>query len=99
MPEKPDHLARLKELSTASEIAGMSSAERQDLIKDRAALNWLLDSHARLLAAAKAWQDYFDELDAAGCDANDPLTTERRKFHGKRIAATRAAIDFAEPKP
>lgn len=57
--------------------------------------NRLIVNAPQLLAALQAWANYFDELDIAGCDPSDPLTTERRKFHGKRIAATRAAIASA----
>lgn len=48
-----------------------------------------------LLAACKAWEDYFDRLDAES-DPTDAMVIVRRQFHAKRLDATRAAIAKAE---
>lgn len=48
------------------------------------------NSHDALVAACKAWVDYFEKLDAD--NPNDPLAEARRVYHGKRLKDTKAAL-------
>ena len=72
MPETPDHLTSLQH---AAQYGGAF---------DTAALRWLLESHALLLAAAKGL------VHPQTGDADEITTAMQQGI---------AAIDFAEPKP
>ena len=76
-----DHLTRVKDL------ANDTSPVRVIYPEDREALRWLLDSHARLLAAAKAWRQHL----ISTFPPYPPGTSPMEK--------TIDAIAFAEPKP
>lgn len=53
------------------------------------------NSHHALLAACKAWVDYFDRL-CRDDEPGDPLAEARNKYHAARVNQTRAAIALAE---
>ena len=63
------------------------------------------EANAKALAASKemyaaltSWVEYMERLDD-GSDSDDPLAEARRLYHGKRMAASRAALAKANPQP
>ena len=92
MPETQDHLTRVKDL------ANDTSPVRVMYPDDRAALRWLLESHARLLAAAKAITPEVEQMARAMVGSLDRETDLLGQAWMVFVDQCRAAIALAEPK-
>ena len=95
MPEKPDHLTRVKELTDGVYVPFTDVRLPEG---HRAALNWLLESHARLLAAAKAITPEVEQMARAMVGSLDRETDLLGQAWMVFVDQCRAAIEFAEPK-
>jgi hypothetical protein len=83
-------------------ICGVRGQHVTDFVKpaDAYLIVRAVNAHDELLAACKAWVDYFDAL-TRNDEPGDELAKIRNDFHRARIEATRAAIAKAtgEPSP
>lgn len=94
--DEPDRWAVVVDGPIEFFVAEIQNGAPGDTLRTEAENAFLMAAAPELRAALKAWLRYFDELDAIS-DPNDPLVIQRKKFHGRRLAQTRAALEKAEP--